>query len=186
VAASYSNQAIFVKNSKFGTVKRMALDLETIRGEIQDYLERSGMAIFYGYHRMLDSLAQVAWDTASHPDFREFLDVAKNAGSKIVVFNHQAFSLDQIDEALDSLEDTNFSRDERRAYETRLRQLQAYEGFTCLLELSFQAEGRTYLFELHTDWYESLNQIVEEIDASIEEQEEDTDGDSLGGYFSKN
>ena len=164
----------------------MALDLETIRGEIEEYLEQSGIAVFYGFHRMLDSLAQVAWDTTGHPDFREFVEVAKKAGSKVVVFNRQAFTLDQIDDALDQLEDTNFTRDERRAYENRLRQLQAYEGFTCLLELSFQADGKTYVFELHTDWYESLSQIIDEIDASIEEQEDESDGDTLGGYFSKN
>ena len=51
----------------------MALDLETLRTEIQAYLDESGAAVFHGYHRMIDTLNQVSWDTEQHPDFREFL-----------------------------------------------------------------------------------------------------------------
>ncbi len=103
---------------------------------------------------------------------------------KIVTFYYRSFSLDQIDSALDQLEDTNLTREEKRSFETRLRQLQAYEGFTCAVELSFSVDGQVYSFELHTDWYEALNDILAELDAASEEEEED-DG-TLGGYFSKN
>jgi hypothetical protein len=104
---------------------------------------------------------------------------------KIIVFNHQAFSLDQIDEALEQLDETDFTREEKRNYETRLRQLQGYEGFTCSLELSFSLDGRIYVYELHTDWYETLNNILAELDTAIEEAEEEDEG-PIGGYFSNN
>lgn len=162
----------------------MALDLESLRAEIQDYLDDSGLAVFHGYHRMVDTLVQVSWDTDRHPNFREFLSAGQKAGVKLFVFHDESFSLDRVDEALDQLEETDFTRDEKRSYETRLRQLQAYEGFTCSLELSFSLEGRVYLYEAHTDWYQALNDIVAELDAALEEEDEG-DG-SLGGYFSKN
>jgi len=41
----------------------MALDLETLRTEIQAYLDESGAAVFHGYHRMIDTLNPVSWDT---------------------------------------------------------------------------------------------------------------------------
>lgn len=171
--------------SGFGTVNRMARDLESLRAEIDACLEDSGVAVFYGFHRMPDSLLQVSWDSARRPNFRDFLAAGQKAGVKLFVFHHQSFSLDQVDEALDQLEETDFTREEKRSFETRLRQLQAYEGFTCSLELSFSLDGRVYLWEAHTDWYETLNEIIAELDAALVEEEDESDG-SMGGYFSKN
>lgn len=152
---------------------------------MQAHLDKSELAVFHGYHRMLDSSSHVYWDSERHPDFREFLAAARKAGAKLITFHHQAFSLHQIHEALDQLEEVNFTREEKRNMENRLRQLQAYEGFTCSLELSFSMEGRIYLYELHTDWYQSLNDILAELEAAIETDEDDEES-SLGGYFSKN
>src|SRR3982750_3441800 len=126
----------------------MALDLESLRGEIQSYLDASDIPVFFGYHRTIDALTQIAWDVESHPDFRDFIATGRKAGAKLIVFTHLAFSLDQIDEALE--------------------QLQAYEGFTCSVELSFTLDTQVYLFELHTDWYKSLNDILAELDIAAE------------------
>jgi hypothetical protein len=163
----------------------MALDLETLRAEIQTYLEASDIPVFFGYHRTIDPMAHSAWDVENHPDFREFLAAGRKAGAKLIVFTHLAFSLDQIDEAIEQLEASDLTREEKRNFETRLRQLQAYEGFTCMVELSFTLDAEVYVFERRTDWYNSLNDILAELDFATEE-EEAADDDPLGGYFSKN
>jgi hypothetical protein len=163
----------------------MPQDLETLRADMEAQLTLSEMTVFYGYHRMPDALAQVAWDTERHPDFREFLEAARKAGAKLIVLNQQSFSLDQIDGALDQLEECDFTREEKRQYENRIRQLQAYEGFTSSLEISFTHDGRIYIFEVHTDWYEVFTDTLSELEAASEEQELSED-DSLGGYFSNN
>jgi hypothetical protein len=162
----------------------MALDLETLRTEIQAHLQESGTPVFYGYHGLLETAAQVSWDTEGHPDFREFLATARKAGAALIVFNSESFSLDQIDDALDQLEESELTREEKRNYETRLRQLQAYEGFTCAVQLSFSLDHRLYMFELHTDWYQALTDILNELDAATEEIDEEQG--PLGGYFSNN
>lgn len=164
----------------------MRLDLETLKAEMQAYMGAEGMTVFHGYSRNMDSPAQVYWDTENHPDFREFLEAGRRAGAKLFVFYNRAFSLDPIDEALDHLEDSDLSRDEKRNFESRLRELQPYEGFTCEIELSFYLEGRVYLFELRTEWYEALNDVLAEIDAATEEIEDDEDHGPISGYFSKN
>lgn len=164
----------------------MANDLETLRAEMQAFLEESEMAVFYGYHRMLDTLVQVSWDTERHPDFREFLTAARKSGATLIVFHEQTFSLDQIDDALEQLEEVDLSREEKRSLEGRLRQLQAYEGFTCSLDLSFSLEGRVYVYELRTEWYDTLNDILAELDAAIEDEEEEDNEGPIGGYFSRN
>jgi hypothetical protein len=173
-----------VKNLESDSLKPMALDLETLKAEIKGYLDDSGLAVFHGYRRALDPSTHVHWDTDEHPSFVEFLKAGTKAGAKLFVFHYQAFSLDQIDEALEQLEDSSLSHEEKRNFEGRLHQLQAYEGFTCSLELSFSIDGQIYIYELHTEWYQALNDILAELDA-VAEDEEENDG-TLGGYFSKN
>ena len=178
-------QQVRVKNYESDRVNRMALDLETLRTAIEAYLDSSGLSVFHGYGSVVDTLNQVVWDTERRPEFREFVECARKSGAKIVTFYYRSFSLDQIDSALDQLEDSNLSREEKRNFETRLRQLQAYEGFTCSVELSFSVDGQVYSFEQHTDWYEALNDILAELDDATAEDEDENDG-TLGGYFSKN
>jgi hypothetical protein len=161
----------------------VALDLERLRADIQTYLEKTGLPVFYGYRRSADTLGQIYWDTQQRPDFRDFVTVAQNAGAKLIVFHHRSLGLDQIDDALDQLEDSELARDEKRNFETRLRQLREYEGFTCSLELSFSTGGETYAYELHTEWFEALNDILAELDSTLEEEEQNG---TLGGYFSNN
>jgi hypothetical protein len=50
--------------------------------------------------------------------------------------------------------------------------------------LSFDYQGRLYLFGLRTEWYDELSDIVDEIDASLPEPDEGDD--DMGGYFSRN
>jgi hypothetical protein len=167
----------------------MALDLETIRAEMLSYLQANDFAVFHGYSRIFDALPFVYWDVDHHPDFRAFLDVAGKAGVKLVVFHYRAFTLDQIDDALERLEQTTMTSDEKRSFEIRLRELQPYEGFTCTVELTFDHEGRIYIFELRTDWYENLADILAEIDGATDlgDDDEEDNGDSrISGYYSRN
>jgi hypothetical protein len=161
----------------------MATDLETIRTEIQTHLEQSNLAVFHGYSSLTDSIS-VYWDTERHPDFRGFLHAAEKAGARLVVFYHQQFSLAEIDEVLQELEDSELSREEKRAYESRLREIQKYEGFTSVVELSFAVDGRSYLYRLNTEWYEVWEDILTEIDAAAEESDEEEG--PISGYFSNN
>lgn len=163
----------------------MAQDLETLRADIQAYFDDSGLAVFHGYDRAIDTMDHVAWDTVRYPDFRDFLSAGQKAGATLFVFHQEAFSLDRVDEALDQLEESDFTREEKRNYEIRLRQLQPYDGFTCSLELSFSLEGRLYVYEAHTDWYQALNEILSELETTFEEEEDEGDG-PIAGYFSKN
>jgi hypothetical protein len=166
-------------------VNQMAIDLESLRAEIQSYLQELGLAVFHGYPRLADSPTQVYWNTDIRPDFREFVEAGRRAGVKLIVFAYEAFSLDEIDEALEQLESSKFGREEKHAFETRLRELQAYEGFTCSLELSFDLETRIYCYERRTEWYQSLRDILADLDAAAE-QEEDLDEGPMPGYFSRN
>jgi hypothetical protein len=163
----------------------MALDLETLRLELQAYLDELGVAVFHSYGRAADTLGPVYWNVDEHPDFREFLQVGQRAGAKLFVFHCQSLLQSELDEASEYLEEAELSREERRQYENRIRDLQTYEGFTCSLELSFEVSGRVYLYELNTEWYQSFSELLAELEAVAAESDEDDDG-PMTGYFSKN
>ncbi len=163
----------------------MKQNLDSTKDEIQQYLEAEGFLTFYGYGRPLESSSELRWDTSKHPDFRGFLNVARGAGVKIVIFASYEFSLDIIDEWLDDLVEADMPREEKRSFERRLRELRAYEGFTHEIELSFDHDGKTYLFQLETDWYREFQDLINELDDTVPDEDEEEEG-PLGGYFSNN
>jgi len=165
----------------------MRPNLDTLRREIQQHLESRGMAVFRSYPRgdPEGSLAgAIYWDSENHPDFRDFVEAAWAAGVRMVTLYSREFTSDIIETALIHLADTEMERDERRALEARLNEMRAYEGFTCQIELSFDHAQRTYVFEVRTDWFDELNELVERIDYSY--QDEEGDENPLSGYYSNN
>jgi hypothetical protein len=76
-------------------------------------------------------------------------------------------------------------RDQQRDYQNRLRKLRIYEGVTCSLELAFHHVSNLYVYELQPDWYDEFLVAEDEISNSMAEGDLD-EGDSLGGYYSKN
>ena len=121
----------------------------------------------------------------SYPDYRMFLDTAIKTGVKMILFGTREFEAADIDDLLEQLEDAGLDRDQQRDYQSRLRKLRVYEGVTCSLELAFNHDSTLYVYELQPDWYEEFLVAEDEIASAVAEGEAD-EGDSLGGYFSKN
>lgn len=163
----------------------MSINLDALKEEIEQHLVEHRLNVFRGYSRLSDSAPVIYWDVDRHPDFHEFLQVAENAGAKIVVFHQREFTSDHIDDALDRLEGAELASDERRSLERRLKDLRVYEGFTCAVELSFDYEGRIYVYDVRSEWYEELSDILEDIDPFSAAADEDDEG-PISGYFSQN
>ncbi len=163
----------------------MNLDLDSLRTEILEYLENAGFVIFHGYSRLAETDSFVAWDTDRVPEYRAFLEAAKKAGVRMIVYHSREFTQTHLDEASERLEDADISAEEQRQFERRLRELRGYEGFTCALELSFDFEGRVYMFNLRAEWYEDYLDMLEELDSAAADSEED-EGPMGGGYYSSN
>jgi hypothetical protein len=162
------------------------LNLNTLKREILDYLEASGFAVFHSSPGGLEGIPMVVWDTEHYPDYQMFLDVATKTGNKLVLFATRELESSDIDELVAQLDDCELTRDERREYESRLRDLRAFEGVTCSLELAFDYHSRLYVYEVQPDWYEEFLEIEDEIFSRASDEDELSDNDSLGGFFSKN
>ena len=163
----------------------MDINLDTLKREILDYLEAAAFAVFHSSPGGLEGLPLVLWDVQKHPDYQMFLDVARKAGAKLVIFAAREFEAAELDELVDQMEDCDLSREEQREYESRLRELRIYEGVTCTLELAFDYDSRLYVYEVQPDWYEEFVNIEDELMSRLGDDDDDDD-DSLGGYYSRN
>lgn len=168
----------------------MDLDLENLKEEILRYVAAEGFAVFRSQPGSLEGLPVISWDSAGHPDYRAFLEVAKTAGARIIVFAHREFAAEDLDDAQEQLEDCDLGREEQRSIERSLSEMRRFVGFTCSLEMAFDHQGRVYVFELMTEWFQTFAEMTELLlaasAAEIEEDDEDESDSSFGGYFSKN
>ncbi|MCC7174381.1 MAG: hypothetical protein IT159_04220 [Bryobacterales bacterium] len=162
------------------------MNLDALKEEVVRQLTSAGLTVFEGFGRHAESRPVAFWDTRTRPDFSHFLATARQAGVKMVVFHHLEFVDGMAEDALDRLEECDMPAEERRAYERKLRQALSYHGFTCSLEVSYDLDGRTYIYEVQADWYGDFLHILDEIEDYSSEAEDDEDDESMGGYFSRN
>lgn len=164
----------------------MDLNLDTLKREILEFLDSSGLAVFHGSPGGLDGQPLVLWDTERHPDYQMFLDVAVKSETRVIIFASREFQPADTEDLLAQLDDLSLTREERRDYEKRLRELRVHEGVTCSLELAFDYHSRLYVYEMQPDWYDEFLGVEDEIVSLIADHEDMDDDEPLGGYFSKN
>ena len=96
----------------------------------------------------------------------------------------------EIEDALEQLEECDLGRDEKRSVERNLNELRAFVGATCSIEMAFDFQGRLYVYELVTEWFQTFMDLSELIMTASSSDSEDDDEDgsdsSFGGYYSKN
>jgi hypothetical protein len=166
----------------------MNLNLDSLKDEIQQYLDREGFLTFHGWAPPLSPAREARWNTEVYNDYRDFLKLAREAGVRIIAFHTSQFSAESVDEARDQMEGADLSREETRRFERRLRELREYDGFTHEIELSFDYGGRTYVFELETEWYESFEDLMDELELSGtgDDDDDEEEGPMDSGFFSNN
>ena len=164
----------------------MDLNLDTLKQEILECLERSEFAVFRSAPGGLEGLPMVLWDSERYPDYQMFLETARKTGAKMLLFASREFDSSEIDEAVEQLDECDLSREERRDLEVRLRKLRIHEGVTCSLELAFDHHARMYVYEVRPDWYDEFLNIGDEIAVHLPGDEGEEEDDGSFGYFSNN
>ena len=129
----------------------------------------------------------ITWDSERFPDYRAFLDVARKAGEKLIMFASRELAEDEIDDALEQLEEIELTREERRDLEGRIRGAKRHLGAVCSLELAFDHHSHLYVYEARPDWYEEFLDACEEISAELTAGNGDEPGNgAIGGFYSNN
>src|SRR3984957_18771280 len=164
----------------------MKPNLDILKPEIELYLEETGLAVFYGYSRSLESGSAVYWDCEQYPDYRLFVQSARAAGAKLIVFHQREFFSEQIDDAIEKLQACELPAQDSRHFEERLIALRPYEGSVCAIELSFDHDGRVFLFDLRTEWFDEYSEMLDEIQLLVPDPDDGDDDSPISGYFSRN
>jgi hypothetical protein len=164
------------------------LNLDTLKLEIQEYLNSKEFAVFRSSPGSLEGSPLVMWDAEKYPDYQMFLDVAQRTGTNLILFASREFEGDDLDDLLEQLDACGLTRDEYRDMESRLRELRPHTGQTCTLELAFDHNSRLYVYEVQPDWYQEYVGLEEDIFERLTEggDTDEDDDPSLGGYYSKN
>jgi hypothetical protein len=165
----------------------MRQDLDTLFEEVERTLKAKNFTVFRGTSRGFDTRPQVEWDVENRPEFREFLEVAETLGVRLIVVQRSKLEGEMIESALERMDVADVPPSERREYERDLERLKGYVGFSCSLQLSFDYNGLTYLYDLYTPWYAELLDIADEIDSALDDHaRQSSQGGSMGGYYSQN
>ena len=165
----------------------MKPNLDTLKREIPEYLQTKGLAIFTGFVNELHEQKLAFWDLDHDGDYRAFVECAVRAGVKMMIFNSRTLQREMVDDAIERLEDCEMPREEQRSIERRLKELRPFDGFTCAVEMLFEHQNRFYVFDIRTEWYEELLDLLDQIDSAgpVDEPENGED-ESMGGYLSRN
>lgn len=162
----------------------MKQDLETLRKDIERQLQDGAYVVYHAETRFADDSRPILWDTQGHPNPGEFLETALSVGVKLIVYHHREFTAEALDQAGEKLEAAELPRDQHRDMERQLRRMQGYIGFTSAIELSFDFDARTYLYEMTAPWYDEYLGLLDDIDDAIDFDDEPPS--MGGGYFSQN
>jgi|WetSurMetagenome_2_1015567.scaffolds.fasta_scaffold297537_2 hypothetical protein len=162
----------------------MLPNLDSLTEEIQHYLEAEHFVIFRSMSRTTEEGPFVFWDSSRIPDYRKFLETALQLGVRLIHFHSREFRSHHRQEALELLQEADIPREEKRDLERRVEELAIYEGFTCAIELSFDYEKTTYVFELQTEWYDDWHEILDELEDAAPGDMDDRSG--YGGFYSNN
>ena len=166
--------------------KHVDLNLETLKGEILNFLSASEFAVFHSFSGGLEELPVISWDTERFPDYRMFLEAAQKVGQKLILFASREFEEIEVEEALEGIEEAAITRDEQRELERRVRSARKHSGETCTLEMAFDHNGHLYVYEVQPDWYEEFLETCDEITTMLPVGDGGDSEDGLGGFYSNN
>jgi hypothetical protein len=166
--------------------KHVDLNLETLKGEILNFLSASEFAVFHSFSGGLEELPVISWDTERFPDYRMFLEAAQKVGQKLILFASREFEEIEVEEALEGIEEAAITRDEQRELERRVRSARKHSGETCTLEMAFDHNSHLYVYEVQPDWYEEFLETCDEITTMLPVGDGGDSEDGLGGFYSNN
>jgi len=162
--------------------------LDSLKQAILAELEEGGFAVFLGESRSANEDSSIFWDVDSHPDFRAFLRCATKLRVPLVVLHSRTFKEDEVEDALQDLDESVIEGDELQEMTNSLREMNAFAGLVGTVDLSYDFEGRTYFYYVEADWYREFLDLRDEIDVMTfrAPYNDDESGESMGGYFSRN
>lgn len=162
------------------------LDLDRLRSEMMDYMRHSGVPIFYGRGSPEED-EYTFWDSSAFPDWRQFVDVAKECGARLLVFSSETFADADLEQAFEKLGECDLNSEDRIDYMKQFEALRKHIGQTAWVRIAFEHGGRWLAYERTAPWYDDFRSAAEDLEAFLPfAEEEEEEGDSGREFFSRN
>lgn len=151
-----------------------------------DYLRHAGIPVFHAFGIENDD-EFTYWDSNSFPDWRQFVDVAKESGARLMLLATETFDESDLDLGFEKLEECEISADGRREFTRQFETLRKHVGQTAWVRLAFDHSGQWLACEFIAPWHDDYELAMEELNSFIPlDFDEEELGDSDRGFFSHN
>ncbi len=164
------------------------VNLDRLRSEMMDYVRQTGLPIFYGLGNP-DEEDYTFWDVRAFPDWRQFVDVGKECGARLLLFSSDTFADAELERVFEKLGECEMNSEDRVYYMKQFEALRKRVGQTAWVRLAFEQGGRWLAYEHTASWYEDFCSVLEDLETLLpigEEEEEEEGGDASRGFFSRN
>jgi hypothetical protein len=150
-----------------------------------DYIRHVGLPVFHTYSPLEDE-GVMFWDNEAFPDWRQFVDVAKESGARLIVFASQQLDESDLEQAFEKLEECEMNSEERRSYATQFELLRKYVDQTSWIRLAFEHAGQWLACEFVAPWQDEYDSAMDDLDTFLPFQVDEEDEEPDRGLFSRN
>jgi hypothetical protein len=164
--------------------------MDRLKTEILDALHASGLPLFYALG-MPGEEGFVYWDNIQFPDWKQFIDVARQSGATMFLFSSHQLLAEELQAARDMIEDVEMKGLDRDGAFEMLDAMRVSLGHEAWIRLAWQQENRRFAFEVVAPWYSQFLDLLDELndylpDLDDEEDKDEPEPGGRGGFYSLN
>ena len=166
-------------------------EIDRLKDEVLDYLRTTGSPIFHAIG-LPGEEGFIFWDAAQYPDWRQFIDVARESGARTFLFSSRALDAGELDGARETLDEVEMADAARREAVEFISTLRPQVGHIAWVRIAWQQDGRRFAYERVAPWYERFLDLLDEVSDYLPElsadhdEEDDDEPGGKGGYYSLN
>ena len=150
-------------------------NLISLKDDMIAFIEGHGMKRLPGY--VTEDVPAVLWEDVENPEsWKDFVEMAKHAGTLFVTMSEVKLERDEMEELMERASEINFP-DEEANEMMEAQMLLKHAGKVGYVQLGFVHQGVMFLHETTTEWYDHYQELVESIEAFQQIVIEDAEGD---------
>ena len=165
--------------------------MDRLKTEILDSLNSSGLPLFYALG-MPGEEGFVYWDNIQFPDWKQFIDVARQSGATMFLFSSHQLIAEELQAARDMIEEVEMKGLDREGAFEMLDAMRTHLGHEAWLRVAWHQDSRRFAFEVVATWYSQFLDLLDELNDYLPGLGDDDDDDDepesggRGGFYSLN
>jgi hypothetical protein len=137
--------------------------LDDILNSIEGWCKTNGISVFYSDATEEDS--GILWDKKTDEDWKKFLEVQKNADSKILILNILKNEIQDLEDEIKELQG-QLEGPELQEFEDALKVLRKNEANVVSFELGFYYNNKCYRYIESSPWSNEYNTVMDYLNDS--------------------